>query len=185
MEGDYAQAHVILNDLRADACRWWDIDSDREEYFGALEYIYKSELADVLVSGLDKEAAKVKVLAFLGQIPIECECTEGLQDYRWGENKAFSGSVAAYNHVCDYIFGLAIDTNNKDLASAILRKFKQDVQYEKGHGVLNDHNPNSTGCCAKIKGTWVDGNHSYVYFTNESIDNAREKYNKAIQNGLI
>lgn len=182
LSGDFAKAHVILGRLRELAYNSefgsWYMEGERNTYFGALEYIFKAELANICVSEQNKESARIKVLAFLGQIPIECEKTGGLHEKRRGEDEAFTGSVAAYNHICDYMLDLAIDLKDKELASAILRKFRKDVVCFYGDGVLKED-------IIRYKGTLVDWQHVYFYFTNESIDKAKAKYNKAIQDGLI
>lgn len=90
------------------------------------------------------------------------------------EHYKYADGIQHYNAVCNNVLDIAIGTGNQYLAQKVLMLYKQNIVVMKGSYNLKAPD-----------GTSVDGNHSYVYYTNEDKEAARNKYNEAVRSGAF
>lgn len=190
-DGDFETAHSFLNayhekyveaQSRGSMGAW---RYERNKYFQAFDYIYKREI-QYLLSELDEEECKDKILFILEEIPAEGEkFPEGLCDYRivcrgdFGDDgiplDAYIVWTQHYNRLCNNILTLAINRKNRSLAQSILLQYVDNVEAIKG---------DSDGSL-KVNGVKVDGNHGYIKYTSEDRDAAKKKYDEAVKSGAF
>ena len=115
------------------------------------------------------------IISLINSFPIDgTKPRPGLAKYFDNEAAEYKESVAKFNGRCDRILDVAINSKNKSLALSILNLYKEDVgRIVGGDG---EKAPN---------GTKVDGDHSYVWFYNQSKSDAQKKYNEAVKSGTF
>lgn len=159
--GDFEEAHKILETI-----------SDSEKYIEAMKYIYINEIQTIL--NLNDDDAEDKIVYLLSGIPTHgVRPNEGLTNYcyQYGEEMIYLKFVQTYNELCNTALTLALNRKNKEFAQNVIGLYKEDLQIlESGVHVNNIS---------------VDGNHSYALFSKKSINDAKKKYNDAIDAGLF
>ena len=160
--GDFEAAHKILDTI-----------SDFAEYKEAMKYIYTNEIQTI---SLNDDDAEDKIVYLLSGIPTRgVRPNEGLNDFIWhsgqDEKMIYLKFVQTYNELCNTALTLALNRKNKEFAQNVIGLYKEDLQIlESGVHVNNIS---------------VDGNHSYALFSKKSINDAKKKYNDAIDTGLF
>ena len=158
--GDFEEAHKILETI-----------SDFEKYIEAMKYIYINEIQTI---SLNDDDAEDKIVYLLSGIPIHgVRPNEGLVEHikNSDEEMIYLKFVQTYNELCNTALTLALNRKNKEFAQNVIGLYKEDLQIlESGVHVNNIS---------------VDGNHSYALFSKKSINDAKKKYNDAIDAGLF
>ena len=146
------------------------IDIRNEKILTALASLNSQELSDAIV----KAVSKMEIYS----TPL----SSGLHEYKY-VNSSYPKDVKEYNQICDKVLDIAIGSENIYLAQKILLCYKQNVETFKGG---TDYHNDYKGLKAPDgSGVRVDGNHSYVWFTNEDKNNAQKKYQDAINKGAF
>jgi len=176
--GDFEAAHEFVDKLQEKATGADPVWSKEiiEKYKAAQDYVFKQEMMYLAADG--NEEASNKIIFLLTELPVEGEkLSEGMHEYYAVSDNEYKGWVKRYNNKCDEILSLAIQNKNKYLAKKILSMFKENMEGETG------------GYDEKIvvKGKTIkfDGNHGYVWYTNDDIDAAKKKYEKAVKDGAF
>ena len=157
--GDFEEAHKILETI-----------SDFDKYIEAMKYIYINEIQTI---SLNDDDAEDKIVYLLSGIPTHgVRPNEGLIDfcYDFGEEMIYLKFVQTYNELCNTALTLALNRKNKEFAQNVIGLYKEDLQ------ILND---------VRVNDTYVYWMHSYALFSKKSINDAKKKYNDAIDTGLF
>lgn len=157
--GDFEEAHKILETI-----------SDFDKYIEAMKYIYINEIQTI---SLNDEDAEDKIVYLLSGIPTHgVRPNEGLIDfcYDFGEEMIYLKFVQTYNELCNTALILALNRKNKEFAQNVIGLYKEDLK------ILN---------MVRVNDISVDSAHSYALFSKKSINDAKKKYNDAIDTGLF
>ena len=157
--GDFEEAHKILETI-----------SGFDKYIEAMKYIYINEIQTI---SLNDEDAEDKIVYLLSGIPTHgVRPNEGLIDfcYDFGEEMIYLKFVQTYNELCNTALILALNRKNKEFAQNVIGLYKEDLK------ILN---------MVRVNDISVDSAHSYALFSKKSINDAKKKYNDAIDTGLF
>ena len=157
--GDFEEAHKILETI-----------SGFDKYIEAMKYIYINEIQTI---SLNDDDAEDKIVYLLSGIPTHgVRPNEGLIDfcYDFGEEMIYLKFVQTYNELCNKALTLALNRKNKEFAQNVIGLYKEDLQ------ILND---------VYVNDLCVHLGHSYALFSKKSINDAKKKYNDAIDTGLF
>jgi len=176
--GDFEAAHEFVDKLQemAEGKNPILYKEEIEKYQAAQDYVFKQEMMYLAADG--SEEASNKIIFLLTELPVEGEMlSEGMHDFYKVYGNRYKSWVKRYNTKCDEILSLAIQNKNEYLAKKVLGMFKQNMEGETG-----GHNEKIV---VKGKTITFDGNHGYVWYTNEDIDAAQKKYNQAVKSGAF
>lgn len=157
----------------------------KNNYFNALEYIYKQEIMYLISENGDEAASRVAFLLNEFQ-PVGTKPQAGIVDFHEVSDNsnldAYSSSVQHFNQICDMILDIAISQRCSNVAHNILTLYKDDVYSMTGGSSIQTKD----GWFDKAEdGTLVDGNHAYVKFVSTSRDAAKKKYDDAVKSGAF
>ena len=157
--GDFEEAHKILETI-----------SDFDKYIEAMKYIYINEIQTI---SLNDDDAEDKIVYLLSGIPthgvrpsnydhIGC-CSDG------EEEMSYLKFVQTYNELCNTALTLALNRKNKKFAQNVIGLYKKELEidrYPKPGFVGYEY-------------------HNRARFSEKSINDAKKKYNDAIDLGLF
>jgi hypothetical protein len=150
---------------------------------GKVGVTYKDkELISLLVSKNNKELSD-EIVGLVAKMEIKgTRVPKGQHDgwerrsdsqYYRGDYFSYINSTNEYNKACDQILEVSINQGNEYIAQKILRMYKEDVfRLDGGSGIKA---PDGT----KVS----DG--FYIYYTNDSKNNAQKRYKEAKMNGAF
>ncbi len=184
-KGDMEMAHAMLDVLHAEYLRELtncNLSSDivsripecRPTYIASRDLVFKNEMMLMVKNG---DAYNIPYL--LLDMPFDLESPNDGEINYWfaSNNKGLSmyvEDVNSFNKKCDDILTLAIVEGNKDVAERVIDLYKPRCYVVLGTAGKQITLPNG-------KNVAVDGNHGYVYFTNEPKEEAQERINKAFK----
>ena len=99
----------------------------------------------------------------------------GRDDWEKSRHYRYADNITKYNNQCNNLLDIAIASGNQYLAQKVLTCFKEKPVFLTGSGSVID----KTAIKAP-NGTWVDGSHSYLYYSNEDKKAAQKKYREAV-----
>ena len=151
------------------------LDINDENVLTVLAALKTKELSDAIIKAISSIE--------LSGTPL----TRGLHEYSaYSASNSYVESVLKYNKSCDKVLSVAINTGNNYLAQKSLLCFKQNMKSMKGHSSNMISDPDYKGIKAQDgSGVRVDGNHSYVWYTNEDKIAAQKKYDEAVRSGAF
>ena len=158
--GDFEEAHKILETI-----------SDFDKYIEAMKYIYINEIQTISLNDEDAEDKIVYLLSGIpthGVRPSDYDHIGGCSDGE--EEMSYLKFVQTYNELCNTALTLALNRKNKEFAQNVIGLYKEDLK------ILN---------MVRVNDISVDSAHSYALFSKKSINDAKKKYNDAIDTGLF
>ena len=161
--GDFEEAHKILDSI-----------SSFFEYKEAMKYIYINEIQTI---SLNDDDAEDKIVYLLSGIPTHgLRPNEGLIGSRnsiieYDDELVYHMFVQTYNELCNTALTLALNRKNKKFAQNVIGLYKEDLIILESEVRVND--------------IFVDYDHRYALFSKKSINDAKKKYNDAIDAGLF
>ena len=151
-----------------------------KEVIEATDYIFNAESL-YLVSQNTSEA-NTRVVYLLSELPMKGRAMpegseiSGIDELDGdGGYTAYISSANRYNSKCLAILNTAISVGNQEVAEKILSMIKDDASSitKKGKKVYGD----------PADGIYDDEEKSYVHYTTESKDKAKQLYEQAVQEG--
>ena len=144
-----------------------------KEFMSAEDYVFKQEMMFLMSDG--SEQMSDKVLYLLTEIQVIGQpLSPGYNDYYDKDclpQRLYTEYVKRFNSHCDQILDLAISQGNPYLANKVVKMYKQNVIVLAG-----GYNETMT---AEGKTIQFDGNHCYVYYTNDDRDVAQKRLKDA------
>lgn len=167
-EGEFALAHKILQDKIRNADIRDHIDERKaKDIYAMADILYKDWILDVIYTNSDNPELVVSQL--LMEYPILGEKKSGLQDYYYGSYSAYLSGISHFNQLCDKIFTTALTLKKYNVAEVVVNAYMEDAEVTMG-----THSPYPV-----VDGHSIDGNHSYIKFSNKSQAAARKKLQEA------
>lgn len=181
---DFEAAHAILS--KAETEHETMERNDFEKKYG-LDYVEglekaKDEVFDREVKFLvanGSEEANARLVFLFSDFEIKGKrLPEGLNNYYDGSDNQYPQSVNDYNQKLDMVLDLAISLDNKELASKIIKLYKENMDVFKGGSSHSVDQANGITRYFEIApdGTEVDGNHCYVTYNYKDKEAAQKKY---------
>lgn len=182
-ERDFGKAHEYLDKMKSD-----DYLSERENSFWsfligddgpyvASEYLIKKfELLDAETSyllNLGDEESLNRIISVMYNFNLDYSPHIGefesmnTQRREYRVNKRCEDEIMRYNRKCDVLLNKAINIKNLDFAKAVISLYKENLVIER-----TDYS--------------LLGNNTYnITLSKKDIDNAKEKLNEAIKEGVF
>jgi len=88
----------------------------------------------------------------------------------------YADDIADYNKHCESILNIAIASGNQYLAQKVLVQFRERPVFIEGSSRSEIKAPD---------GTLIDGNHSFLYSSDEDKKAAQKRYQEAVRNGAF
>lgn len=176
---DFEAAHKILDKMVAEN-KGSSLFGEDKEVIEATDYIFNAESL-YLVSQNTSEA-NTRVVYLLSELPMKGRAMpegseiSGIDELDGdGGYTAYISSANRYNSKCLTILNTAISVGNQEVAEKILSMIKDDASSitKKGKKVYGD----------PADGIYDDEEKSYVHYTTESKDKAKQLYEQAVQEG--
>ncbi len=176
---DFEAAHKILDKMVAEN-KGSSLFGEDKEVIEATDYIFNAESL-YLVSQNTSEA-NTRVVYLLSELPMKGRAMpegseiSGIDELDGdGGYTAYISSADRYNSKCLAILNTAISVGNQEVAEKILSMIKDDASSitKKGKKVYGD----------PADGIYDDEEKSYVHYTTESKDKAKQLYEQAVQEG--
>lgn len=170
-EGEFAVAHKMLQDKIRDT-NIISITDEKytKDIYAMADILYKDWILDAIYTNSDN--LELVVSQLLMEYPILGEKKSGLQDDYYGYYSAYLSGTAHYNQLCDKIFTTALTLKKYNVAEVVVNAYMEDAEVTMG---------TSSGPSPVVDGHSIDGNHSYIKFSNKSQVAARKKLNEARQ----
>ncbi len=196
---DFESAHKIIAQAEADLAKvksrtdGYSYESFAEKY--GIEYdgldAAKDEIFDkesrFLVANGSSEAVARLVFLFSEIKEKGTKLSPGLNDYyagcelnriqkNGGDENGYDyfEFVNNYNHKLNVVLDLAISQDNKEIASKIIKLYKENMDIFMGGS--SQETPDGRRAEKAPDGTWVDGNHCYVTYSWKDKEAAQKKY---------
>lgn len=182
---DFEAAHKILDKMMEPNDIWDDFLErrvDQEEITAATDYIFNAETLYLISQNTDD--TNTRVVYLLSELPIEGRADpEGSKiDFSELSDKnegymAYKSYVNRFNSKCLSILNTAISVGNQEVVEKIIPMIKEDASIiKKMEKEVYGHRSNG-----EIE--YTESEVSYVHYTTDSKDKAKQLYQQAIQEG--
>ena len=171
---DYGLKHGDMNLVKEIAKE--GIDFQNTNVIAKLASLKDNSLSDAIIQGLSKRVIPGSPL------------TKGLHDFYdiSGDHSRYKKGVIDFNNDCKVVLDIAITSGNRYLAKKVLNCFRQNIEDMTGRSSYESVGDRLITRGEKAPdGTEVDGNHSYVWYSNTDKNEAQKRYNEAVKSGAF
>lgn len=175
-EGEFALAHKMLQDKINNTDISYSIIAEpkAKDIYAMADFLYKDWILDAIYTNSDN--LELVVSQLLMEYPILGEKKSGLQDYSYGSHSAYLSGTSHFNQLCDKIFTTALTLKKYKVVEVVVNAYMEDADITMGYNRWDTTPPSPV-----VDGHKIDGDHSYIKFSNKSQAAARKRLQEARQ----